>query len=64
MVDNAMLTDEEAKEFDALYKQGFSLYIAVCIFAHIASWMWRPWIPGPEGFAALESATQTLTFLA
>lgn len=52
------LTEEEAKEFHKFFMQGFLGFSAVAVVAHILVWSWRPWIPGPEGYASLEGATE------
>ncbi len=38
------LTDAEAKEFHAIYVQGFLFFTAVAVIAHILVWIWRPWL--------------------
>nr|P80260.1 RecName: Full=Light-harvesting protein B-880 beta chain; AltName: Full=Antenna pigment protein beta chain [Afifella marina]prf//1510407B core antenna peptide B800beta [Afifella marina] len=45
------LTEGEAREFHGVFMTSFMVFIAVAIVAHILAWMWRPWIPGPEGYA-------------
>jgi light-harvesting complex 1 beta chain len=52
------LTDSEAQEFHALFMKGFFIFTFIAVFAHILVWSWRPWLPGPEGYAALESGPQ------
>ena len=53
------LTDMEAREFHSLFMVSFIIYTAIAIVAHILVWMWRPWLPGPNGYrSAIESATQ------
>ena len=51
------LTEAEAQEFHSLFVTSFIAFIAVAIVAHILVWFWRPWIPGPKGWAMLDSAT-------
>lgn len=51
------LTDGEAKEFHALFVQSFIGFTVIALIAHILVWMWRPWIPGPKGYALLDGAT-------
>ena len=46
------LTDNEAKEFHAIFMQSFILFTVIAIVAHILAWMWRPWLPGPEGYVS------------
>ena len=47
------LTRDEAKEFHGIFVTSFILFTIIAIVAHTLVWMWRPWIPGPEGYAAL-----------
>ncbi|MBE1237278.1 light-harvesting protein [Phaeovibrio sulfidiphilus] len=63
MVDNTTLNEEEAKEFHAVFSSSATAFVAVAIVAHVLAWMWRPFWPGPEGYVALDTLTQTLTFL-
>jgi light-harvesting complex 1 beta chain len=51
------LTDAEAKEFHGLFVSSFVAFIVIAIIAHILVWAWRPWIPGPKGWALLDGAT-------
>ncbi|MEI8144733.1 MAG: light-harvesting antenna LH1, beta subunit [Alphaproteobacteria bacterium] len=46
------LTDQEAQEFHSYYIQGTIAFVAVAVVAHILVWSWRPWIPGPKGYAS------------
>ncbi|CCG08123.1 light-harvesting antenna LH1, beta subunit [Pararhodospirillum photometricum] len=62
MVDNATLNEEEAKEFHNTFSSSASGFIAVAAIAHVLAWLWRPWIPGPNGYA-MDLVNQTLTFL-
>jgi light-harvesting complex 1 beta chain len=39
------LSEQEAKEFHRLFMVSF--------IAHFLVWQWRPWLPGPEGYAAV-----------
>lgn len=55
------LTEAEAQEFHKLFISGFMMFTAVAIVAHILVWMWRPWIPGPNGYASLEGLKETVT---
>ena len=53
------MSDQEAREFHALFMTSFIVFTAIAVVAHILVWMWRPWLPGPGGYrSALESATQ------
>ena len=46
------LTEPEAKEFHAIFLTSFIVFTAIAVVAHILVWMWRPWLPGPKGYAA------------
>ncbi len=48
------LTENEAKEFHGVFVTSFVIFTIVAIVAHILAWMWRPWIPGPGGYASLQ----------
>ncbi len=62
MVDNKSswtgLTDAEAKELHEVYMSGLVLFTLIAVVAHVLVWLWRPWIPGPDGYAGVEGATQ------
>jgi light-harvesting complex 1 beta chain len=51
------LTDAEAKEFHSLFVSSFIAFTVIAVIAHILVWVWRPWIPGPKGYALLDGAT-------
>ncbi|SEA45126.1 light-harvesting antenna LH1, beta subunit [Rubrimonas cliftonensis] len=57
------LTDAEAKELHEIYMKGLVLFTGVAVVAHFLVWLWRPWLAGPEGFAALENAAAALTMI-
>jgi light-harvesting complex 1 beta chain len=60
------LTENEAKEFHSIFMTSFIMFTIVAIIAHVLVWMWRPWLPGPKGYASLEgvmSAAQQLVSL-
>lgn len=52
------LSHGEAQEFHKLFIQGFIVFTIIAFIAHILVWMWRPWLPGEGGYAAV-SAVQT-----
>jgi light-harvesting complex 1 beta chain len=54
------LTEGEAKEFHSIFMSSFIAFTVIALIAHILAWMWRPWLPGPEGYAALNDASQFL----
>ena len=57
------LSESEAQEFHKYFIQGFGIFTGIAVFAHILVWMWRPWIPGRDGYVSLEGVTDTVTGL-
>jgi len=53
------LTDSEAKEFHGLFVSSMMMFFAACTVAHILVWLWRPWIPGGDGYAMIDRVNQT-----
>lgn len=51
------LSEQEAKEFHKIFVVSFIVFVAIAVVAHILAWQWRPWIPGPGGYAALDGAS-------
>jgi len=47
------LTEAEAKEFHAIFMTSFIIFTVIAVIAHFLAWQWRPWLPGPQGYAAL-----------
>jgi light-harvesting complex 1 beta chain len=47
------LTEKEAQEFHSVFMSSFIVFVVIAIVAHILAWMWRPWLPGPDGYASL-----------
>jgi light-harvesting complex 1 beta chain len=60
------LTEPEAREFQSIFVTSFLIFVVVAIVAHILAWIWRPWLPGPNGYATsmLEHARVLITSLA
>jgi light-harvesting complex 1 beta chain len=52
------LTPAEAQEFHKIFVSSFILFTIIAVVAHILVWMWRPWIPGPNGYSSLEEAVR------
>jgi light-harvesting complex 1 beta chain len=48
------LTEPEAKEFHKIFVTSFLIFTAIAVVAHILAWQWRPWLPGPRGYSAIE----------
>jgi light-harvesting complex 1 beta chain len=57
------LTEQEAKEFHSLFVTSFIGFVVVAIIAHFLVWQWRPWLPGPKGYAALEGVNHAVSYL-
>lgn len=56
------MTEKEAQEFHGIFVTSFILFTIVAIVAHVLVWMWRPWLPGPEGYTdALSTVNHTIT---
>lgn len=47
------LTEDEAKEFHRIFMSSFIIFTVIAIIAHFLVWQWRPWLPGPQGYAAV-----------
>ena len=57
------LTDPEAKELHDIYMKGFTLFTGVAVVAHFLVWLWRPWFPGDEGYAALQNVQNVVSMI-
>ncbi len=49
------LSDAEAKEFHGIFVTSFLIFTAIAVGAHVLAWMWRPWLPGVNGYSMIES---------
>ena len=45
------LTEAEAREFHGIFVTSFIVFTVIAIIAHVLAWQWRPWLPGPNGYA-------------
>jgi light-harvesting complex 1 beta chain len=45
------LSEAEAREFHSIFLVSFIVFVVVAIIAHVLVWQWRPWLPGPNGYA-------------
>jgi light-harvesting complex 1 beta chain len=54
------LSSNEAKEFHRLFMVGFIVFTVIAIIAHFLVWQWRPWLPGPDGYAAVIDGLQSV----
>lgn len=57
------LSEDEAKEFHGIFVTSFLGFTAVAIVAHILVWMWRPWLPGPDGYSVIETGNSIASTL-
>ncbi|MDO9383882.1 MAG: light-harvesting antenna LH1, beta subunit [Hyphomicrobiaceae bacterium] len=57
------LTENEAKEFHSIFMTSFVLFTIIAIVAHILVWMWRPWLPGPNGYVQLQDGVTNVASL-
>ena len=55
------LSEAEAKAFHSIFVTSFLIFTAIAVVAHVLAWMWRPWLPGVNGYGMLEQAQHTLT---
>ena len=46
------LTQGEAQEFHGIFMSSFIGFVIVAVVAHILVWMWRPWLPGVDGYSS------------
>jgi len=49
------LSEAEAKEFHKIFVTSFLIFTAIAVGAHVLAWMWRPWLPGANGYSMLET---------
>lgn len=57
------LSDKEAQEFHKFFMTGFLLFTGIAVVAHVLVWMWRPWLPGKDGYTLMDvtqAVSQTL----
>lgn len=47
------LSENEAQEFHRIFMTSFVVFTVIAIIAHFLAWQWRPWLPGPEGYASV-----------
>lgn len=50
------LSEAEAKEFHRIFATSFLVFTGIAVVAHVLAWMWRPWLPGVNGYSLLETA--------
>ena len=47
------LTESEAREFHGIFVTSFIIFTVIAVIAHFLAWQWRPWLPGPGGYASV-----------
>ena len=52
-------TAAEAKEFHGFFVTSFIGFTVIAVIAHFLVWSWRPWFPGPNGYASLDEGVKT-----
>jgi light-harvesting complex 1 beta chain len=57
------LTEAQAKEFQGIFVTSFLAFITVAVVAHALAWVWRPWVPGPNGYGMLQTAEHAVRTL-
>jgi len=58
------LTEQEAKEFHGIFMTSFIMFTVIAVIAHFLVWQWRPWFPGPQGYASLmDGVNYALSYL-
>jgi light-harvesting complex 1 beta chain len=57
------LTASEAQAFHKLFVISFIFFTLIAALAHYAVWSWRPWIPGPNGYAMIEDTVRLASAL-
>jgi len=54
------LSEAEAKEFHQIFVTSFLIFTAVAVVAKVLAWMWRPWLPGVNGYGMLDTVHTTV----
>jgi light-harvesting complex 1 beta chain len=59
------LTENEAREFHAIFMTSFVLFTVIAIVAHYLVWLWRPWLPPVGGYRAevIDAVTPIISML-
>lgn len=58
------LTEKGAKEYHRLFMASTIGYVVIAIIAHFLVWSWRPWFPGPDGYAAIQDTINNVATVA
>lgn len=58
------LSNEQAMAYHAIFMQSTMMYVGVAVVAHLLVFVWRPWFPGVDGYAALSDTMPALAQLA
>ena len=57
------MSEQEAKEFHGIFVSSFVIFTVIAVIAHFLAWNWRPWLPGPKGYAMVDSMTVALSHI-
>lgn len=57
------LSEAEAREFHSVFMTSFFVFVVIAAIAHVLAWMWRPWLPGPKGYALLDTGVAHVSAL-
>lgn len=55
------LTPNEAREFHAIFITSFLFFTGIAVVAHFLVWLWRPWLPGEEGYSMMNDAVEQIS---
>lgn len=55
------LSESEAKEFHGIFMTSFLIFTVIAVVAHVLVWMWRPWLPGVNGYGMIDGAQTVAT---
>lgn len=59
-VSQSGLSETEAKEFHRIFVTSFLIFTGIAVVAHVLAWMWRPWLPGVNGYGMLDTVQTTV----
>lgn len=57
------LSASEAQAFHKLFMWSFIFFTLIAVGAHFLVWSWRPWVPGPNGYAMIEDTLRLASTL-
>ena len=57
------LSASEPQAFHKLFMVSFIIFTLIAVGAHYLVWSWRPWVPGPNGYAMIEDTLRLASTL-